>query len=547
MSAGAELPGRASGPPATPDPARDSGAETAEELLERFGPRYRIYLTIVSMIGTIATILTTTSVNVAVPDIMGSFGIGQERAQWLSAGNLAGVTVGMLMSAWLVEYFGQRRTFVGGLALFVGSLFLSALAPNAETLFVMRIVQGVITGIMQTMVMSTLFMVFPPGQRGTAMGFFSINVILGPTIGPIFGGLLIEHFNWRYVFTMSIPFSVIGMLLGMVFMPGRARDQARPRFDWIGCLLISAAIGCLLTGLASGQREGWASDYVLGLLTGGCASLALFTWWELRIAQPMVDLRVLGRGEFAAATIVSWVFGFGLFGTTYLIPLFVQSIQHYSAFEAGLLLTPGALALAVAMPIGGYLSDRYSNRMLIMIGLFGFAVSTWVMGVVDANTAFWHMALATALGRASQALINPTLNVTALRALPMEAVRQGAGMINFSRQLGGAFGVNLLSVLLDRRTAMYSNELATTQSSSVGATGELLRIIERQLAIDGAPPLLQQQGALHFLGRMIHEQAYSLAFRDSFVAVTAVFALAMLVTLRIGRSGRAGRQGRPVR
>ena len=510
-------------------------SETAEVLRARFGARYKYYVTFVTMLGSISTIITTTTVNVAMPDIMGSFGIGQDQAQWFSTGNLAGVTVGMLMSAWLVENFGQRATFLVSLLVYVGTLLLAAASPSDGVLIAARILQGLITGIMQTMVMSTLFLVFPPGQRGAAMGFFSINVILGPTVGPILGGVLIEHFNWRYVFYMALPIATLGILFGGVVLPERAAVRPRKRFDWTGCALLCAAMAGLLTGLSNGQREGWSSGFVVLLLSGGALSLAAFSWWELRVAEPMVDLRVLGRGEFAAAITVSWVFGFGLFGTTYLIPLFVQSIQHYSALEAGLLLTPGALMLAVAMPLGGWLSDRVSVRLLILLGLFGFAVSTWLMDLVDANTAFWHMAVAAAIGRGSQALVNPSLNMAALRALPITSVRQGSGMINFARQLGGAFGVNMLSVLLDQRTAVYSSVLAATQNSVTATTGELLRSLQRQLGIHGAHEQLQQQGALQYLGRMIHEQAYSLAFRDSFIAVTAVFLMAMVPAWWIGR------------
>ncbi len=513
-------------------------SETAEVLFARYGPRYRIYVTVVAMLGTIATILTTTSVNVAIIDIMGTFGIGQDRAQWLSTGNLAGVTVGMLLSAWLVENFGQRKTFIVALFVFIGSLMLAALAPNDTTLIVARIVQGVITGIMQTLAMATLFTVFPPGQRGTAMGFFSINVILGPVLGPILGGILIEHFNWRYVFYVSIPFSVLGILLGTLVMPEREPTDKGSRFDWTGFVLLCVATATLLTALSSGQHEGWKSDYVLRLAICSVVSLAAFVWWELRIDQPLVYLRVLGSREFAAATTVSWVFGFGMFGTTYLIPLFVQSIQKFSALEAGLLLTPGALMLAVLMPLGGYLSDRVEARTLILIGLFGFAVSTWLQEMVDANTSFWTIAIAAAVGRGAQSMINPPLNVTALRALSPEMVRQGAGMINFSRQLGGAFGVNLLSVLLDQRTAVYASALTSAQNTMTGATADLLHGVERLLAQGGASPQLQSQGALHFLGRVIHEQAYTMAFRDSFFAVTVVFVLAMIPAWMIGRGDK---------
>ena len=184
--------------------------ETTEVLFARFGPRYRTYVTVVALLGTISAVVTTTTVNVALPDIMGSFGIGQDRAQWIATGNLAGQTIGQLLSAWLIDSFGQRKTFVGGLCIFVVSLLVAALAPDEVVLTFARVVQGMLAGTLQSLSMFTLFSVFPPHQRGMAMGFFSINAILGPAIGPTIGGILIEHFNWRWVFYMGLPFSVVG-------------------------------------------------------------------------------------------------------------------------------------------------------------------------------------------------------------------------------------------------------------------------------------------------------------------------------------------------
>jgi MFS family permease len=157
------------------------------------------------MLGTISAMLTTTTVNVAIPDIMGAFGIGQDRAQWLSTGALAGMTVGMLLNAWLMRSFGQRKTFIGALAVFVTALFIAGLSPNENVLIICRIVQGTIAGILQPLSMYTLFRVFPPQQRGTAMGLFGMSVILGPALGPTLGGIMIDLFNWRYIFYIAMP------------------------------------------------------------------------------------------------------------------------------------------------------------------------------------------------------------------------------------------------------------------------------------------------------------------------------------------------------
>src|SRR5262245_59465568 len=259
--------------------------ETTEILSARYGPRYPIYVTVIALLGTISAVVTATTVNVALPDIMGAFGIGQDRAQWITTGNLAGQTIGQLLSAWLIASFGQRKTFVGGLVIFVTALLAAALSPNELVLVAARVVQGLLAGILQSLSMFTLFSVFPPEKRGMAMGFVSINTIFGPAVGPTIGGLLIEHFNWRSIFYMGLPFSMIGILFGSLLMPEREETARRANFDWLGFALLCTTMSCLLTGLSNGQREGWDSDFILGSLAVSALAGTAFLAWELHVPK----------------------------------------------------------------------------------------------------------------------------------------------------------------------------------------------------------------------------------------------------------------------
>ena len=512
-----------------------SPSETTEVLAERYGSRYRWYATVTVMLGVIAAMLTTTSVNVAIPDIMGAFGIGQDRAQWLSTGALAAQTVGMLLNAWLIGRYGQRRTFIGVLCIFIVALLAAGMAPNESVLVACRVVQGAIAGVLQPLSMYTLFRVFPPHQRGTAMGFFGISVIMGPALGPTLGGIMIEHFSWRYIFYVAVPVAALAALLGAIFMPTREETSVRARFDWTGFILLSVSFACLLTALSNGQREGWYSDYILVLFAiSGIGTLA-FLAWELYIPQPLVNLRVLANSQFTSAAVVACLFGIGLFGSTYLVPLFVQTVQGYTAYTSGLLLMPGGLILGLFMPIAGYLSDRVPARGLIISGLVCFIISSYLLAKVDVNSAFWMVAWCVVLSRVGLALIKPSLNVSALRALKPELLSQGAGMINFARQLGGAFGVNLLSVTLDRRTFFHGDAITSLQTSANSATAELLRNLQAILAQAGIPPDQQMAGALHFLGRVVHAQAYTMGFRDSFMIVAIIFTIGLIPAWIKGR------------
>ncbi|MGZ9014557.1 MAG: DHA2 family efflux MFS transporter permease subunit [Burkholderiales bacterium] len=510
-------------------------SETTEVLSERYGPRYRWFATVTVMLGTVSAMLTTTSVNVAIPDIMGAFGIGQDRAQWLSTGALAAMTVGMLLNAWMISHYGQRRTFIGALLIFIAALLVAGMAPNESVLIGCRIVQGAIAGLLQPLSMYTLFRVFPPHQRGTAMGFFGMSVIVGPALGPTLGGIMIEHFNWRSIFYVAVPTASLGVLLGSIFMPQREDAAARARFDWTGLVLLSVALACLLTGLSNGQREGWYSDYILTLVTIAGGAAIAFLAWELHTPQPLVDLRVLANGQFSCAATVAVMFGVGLFGSVYLVPLFVQTVQGYTAYTSGLLLMPAGLALGLFMPFGGWMSDRMPARTLVISGLICFVLSSYWLAQVDVNSGFWMVAWAVILSRIGLALIKPSLNVTALRSLKPELLGQGAGMINFARQLGGAFGVNLLSVTLDRRTFFHGDAMTSLQTAGNSATSELLRQVEMLLAQAGLPPEIQSSGAMHYLGRVVHAQAYTMGFRDSFLLTAIIFTIGLIPAWIMGR------------
>jgi EmrB/QacA subfamily drug resistance transporter len=390
------------------------------------------------------------------------------------------------------------------------------------------VAQGAVAGLMQPLSMFTLFRVFPPEQRGLAMGVAGMSVILGPALGPTLGGVLIDNFNWRFIFFLPMFVSAGAMLLGSAFLPGREDDAKDLNFDWGGFLLLAAGMALMLTGLSNGQREGWHSDFILWHFTLAALCIVSFVAWQLNAAQPLVELRVFANFQFTAAALVAVIYGAGIFGSTYLVPLFVQTVQRATPLEAGLLLMPAGLVMGALMPFGGYMSDRIPARTLIVAGLLFFAASAFWLAAADVNMPFFIVAFTVVLSRIGLALIKPALSVSALRALRPELLGQGAGMINFARQLGGAFGVNLLSVMLDRRTFLHSDALTSLQTPANGATHELIVTMENLLAHAGVAEDLQRPGALYFLGKVVHAQAYTMGFRDSFLVVGIVFLLALI-------------------
>jgi EmrB/QacA subfamily drug resistance transporter len=349
------------------------------------------------------------------------------------------------------------------------------------------------------------------------------------------GGIMVDSVSWRYVFFMAVPFCLIGLFLATLFMPGRAASGPPRRFDWIGFGLLTVFLITLLNGLSNGQRYGWMSDSILTDFVFALVTGIGFIVWELRTPAPMLNLKLFTNRVYAGASAVAFIFGAGIFGSTFLIPLFVQTIQSYTPTRSGLLLMPAGLILAIVFPIAGRLTDKTPAYATVMFGLTVFAISSFLMTGVDTDTSFWLFAWWIMLGRIGLGFIMPSLNAGALKALPMALLGQGSGAINFVRQLGGAFGVNLLSITLERRTQLYVDSFTAAQHAANSTTTDMLGAVTGLLAQAGVPEAIRQAGAMSYLGRVIYTQGNMLGYRDSFFIVGVFFLAALLPALMMRR------------
>ena len=303
-----------------------------------------------------------------------------------------------------------------------------------------------------------------------------------------------------------------------------------PKLDWLGVILSSIFLVSLLTGLSNGERDGWESANIVALM--GCAviSLTAFIWWQNHVAEPLLNLHIFAHGRFLAASIVTFILGAGLYGSTYLLPLFLQTLQHISPTNSGLLMVPAGLAMAALFPVAGALSDRLQPRYVIIAGLLLFALSSWLMRLIDYDTPYGQLLFWAIIGRVGMALIFPSLNAASLASLPLSLLSQGSGAINFLRQLGGAFGVNLLSILLAQRTAEYSAAYTATQTSQP-ATLELLQTIQDLIFGERLGFLMQFDASFGFLSATLHGRAMVMAYREGFLAIALIFIIALIPTL----------------
>jgi len=506
-------------------------APAIETLACRYGAAYKWWATASVMVGCIATVLSSTIVNVAMPDIMGEFGMGQDQVQWLSTAFLASMTASMLATDWTLRAFGVRRTYLASLIAFMAGAVLGGVSPGMETLVLARVIQGAAAGLVQPLAMVVIFSVFGAEKRGMGMGVYGLGVVLAPALGPTVGGLLIDNYSWRYVFFLGPPFCLVGVALALTFLPGRdAGGSGRP-FDLPGFLLLCVALGALLASISSGQREGWDSDFVLGTFAASLSAWGGFVARERSCPHPLLSLGVYTNPRFLAASVVAFILGMGLFGSTYLIPLFVQTVQGYSPTESGLVLMPGGLMLGVVMPLAGRFADRLPPHTLIITGLAVFGISSLCMAQAGTSTSFWDFAWWIVLGRVGLGLILPSLNSGALRVLDERHMAQGAGAINFIRQLGGAVGVSLLSVHLERQTELYAQAFNALQNGTHAAADALVLIsslLMRAGQLDDASQALRPPQAYQYLSQMLAAQARVMGFRECFFLVALVFLAAIV-------------------
>ena len=513
----------------------------SDELFERYGPIYRWLVTLTVMTGAIAMGLASSMVNVAVPSVIGAFGVGLEEAQWMATGFLATMSVSMLVSSWLIEVLGQRITFTAILTVFGTGSFLSAMAPNIDILILGRVLQGAANGVGQPLAMYTMFSIFPPERRGTALGIFGLASVLSPTFGPIVGGIAIDSISWRYLFFLPLPFCAPALMLGLVFMPGKKLASRLPPFDWIGLALMLMILFSVLSGLSNGPRVGWNSDMVVLRLWLGAGGVVAFIVWQLYAPYPLLDLSLFRNPQFCLTMLAGFVFGAGLFASGYFIPIFVQTIQHYSATRAGLLLAPGGLIMMMFFPLAGRITDTIPAHIPIAVGLLIFAMGFFLIQDVDVNTTFWALVAYTAINRVGLSLAIPSLSVAALRAVPPEKLARAASASTFFRNFGGGLGIALLTAFFQHRAQLHGEAFTETQTWANGATVELLDEVRRLLAESGLPDRTQMAGALNYLAKMVNAQASTLAFKDTFLAIAVVALLAAGPAWLIGRAGRARR------
>lgn len=441
-------------------------------LQERYGPRYRWLLLLSVMTGTVASIMSSTIFNVAVPDMSRHFALGQERAQWVSSGFMMATTVSMLTTPWLLARHGYRRTYIGTMLLLMAGGIVGGFANDFNLALAARVAEGLAAGVVQPIPAIIILRAFRHHEQGRASGVFGMGVVLAPALGPTVGGVLVDLFGWRSVFFMVVPFCLASMWLALKFVPagtpgGSAARRGGGSLDWRGLTLAGIGTLCLFNGLV--QLHGDRAAASVLLLGAGAALLAFLAWlrrFKAAGGEPLMDLSLFGCRSFAMGGVVALIYGAAMFGSTYLLPVYMQLALGLSASYVGTLLLPAGLVLAVTIPLAARLADHQPTRLLVSIGLTLLAASFALMVTTGSPGAIGLLVAWTVLGRIGLGFILPSLNLGAMRSLDKRLIPQGSSTINYLRMLGGAAGVSLCGIVLEWRIAAHGDSLANPVTSA---------------------------------------------------------------------------------
>jgi DHA2 family multidrug resistance protein len=433
--------------------------QTIDQLREQYGARYKWLVLLTVMIGSVAAILSSTIVNVAVPDMSRHFTLGQERAQWVATSFMLAMTLSMLITPWLLLRFGLRRTYTGAILMLLIGGMAGGFSVNYPMLISMRVLEGLAAGIIQPIPAIVILRSFEEKEQGRAMGIFGFGVVLAPAVGPSVGGFLVEHFGWQSIFFVVVPFCLLVLVLIRRFLAINSPMMGASRLDWKGLLLAAVCTISVLNGLVSLNDNPVLAAALLAL---SLASFIGFVAYQRKAAAPLIDMKLFAYRQFSMGALVAFIYGMALFGSTYLVPVYMQIGLRYAPSQAGLILLPAGIALALTIPAAGKMADHFPPNILVAIGLGLLALSFGLMALGAPGTSYFTLMAWTIIGRVGLGLVLPSLSLGSMRGVDFSLIAQGASTISFVRQLGGAIGVSLVGIVLEWRMAAHQAGLPAT-------------------------------------------------------------------------------------
>jgi DHA2 family multidrug resistance protein len=426
------------------------------------GFRKRI-ITFTVIMAALLELIDTTVVNVSLPQIMGNIGATLEDVGWvITAYSIANVII-LPMSGWLSSHFGRRNYFAFSIVLFTVASFFCGNASNIWELVAFRFIQGIGGGALLGTAQSILLETWPKAEHGMATALFGLGVVVGPTAGPTLGGYITDHFTWPWIFYVNIPLGIIACILTLQYISDSALQRKPGSVDWIGIILLTVGVGSLQYVLERGESDDWfASPLILGLSIVSVVSISIFIWQELTTEHPIVNLRILKNRSLSLGMFTTFILGFGLFGSVFIFPVFCQNLLGFTAQQTGMLLIPGGLTTIFMMPmVGKLLQRKFPPQIMASVGFIFFFLFTYKLSNANLNSGESDFYLPLILRGVGLSLLFVPLTTLALGALEPKDIPQGTGLNNMMRQLGGSFGIAIITTLIHVRQGHHRANLLT--------------------------------------------------------------------------------------
>jgi len=498
------------------------------ESLVEYGSR-RVIITITAIFCALLEIVDSTIVNVALNDMKGNLGATLSEVGWVITAYAIGNVIIVPMTSWLSAQFGRRNYFAVSIIIFTFFSFMCGQAHGIWELVAFRFLQGLGGGALLVTSQTIITESYPPEKRSMAQAIYGLGVIIGPTLGPPLGGYIVDHYSWPYIFYINIPIGIIAALLTLRYVrsPKYATKKSINEIDFLGIGLLALAVGTLQYVLEKGQEDDWFSStsiticFILTIL-----GFFFFIWRELTTKNPIVELRVLKNGNLRVGTIMSFILGFGLYGSTFIIPLYVQSSLHWTPQQAGMLMIPAALTTAFMMPIIGQILQRGAKQQyLVVLGMIIFFMySFWGYKALTPDTpkdAFFWMLILRGMGMGMLFIPITSLSLSTLKG---QQIGQGAAFTGMMRQLGGSFGIAMITTYMARQNVKHFADLSTNITPDNPKTMQWINMMKQTfITRGGKTPDDALKSAYMAMSNKIAGQAAVLSYMDVFMFIGIMF------------------------
>lgn len=499
-------------------------------------------IAIAVMLSTFMEVLDTTVVNVSLPHIAGSLSATVEEATWTLTSYLVANAIILPLTGWLSNYFGRKRMLMFSVTGFTISSFCCGLAPSLPFLVFFRVIQGACGGGLQPISQAILLESFPPEDRGKAMGFWGLGIVVAPMLGPVLGGWLTDSYSWRWVFYINIPIGIISIIMTSLFIfdPSYIR-RASEKIDYWGIGMLAVGIATLQIVLDKGQEKDWfGTTWITVLTVISAAVLLAFLIYELHIQHPVVNLRVFTNRTYSTGVFLMALLGVGLYGTTVLIPLVLQTLLGYPALQAGVAMAPRGLGSFIGMPVVGIIMAKLDPRKMLTVGMVVCGLTLWQISRLNLSAGFWDFCWPQFYMGLALGLIFVPLTTISMAPIRKENMGNATSLFNLVRNLGGSIGISAVSTMQTRFQQRNINELGSHVTPYSASARNMMHMMQGMFRSAGSDAVTAAHQARAAMFGMIEQQASMLAYNSIFLILAGLFVLMLPFILLMHRPQAKG-------